>query len=306
MRIMGPRIGRRPGRRAGGGVSTIIATILLVALTIVAGTLLWTFHFSTPPAPPNVAFNLVTGGSNPVWGDPTDCQPQGHWTYPLPSSQYDYNNPTTWGGLWAAQCYPDNLWTGAPQAPTGNFSLLNTSQIIFAAHSPSIIPISEIEFTFVCNNATNSGGTTVLLQGSLAEMAWYPGVSTLAPANAPTLGWCGNFNASNFGGGAYGTAYNRLGMFIPLYPNATLLQNGDTFLLYIHNGGWPLDYQCVDPDLYGFLTNGGNPVLDNDDYHGAPPWCFLTPSACTIYITYTGDPQTTLAEIPVYELAPAP
>jgi hypothetical protein len=62
----------------------------------------------------------------------------------------------------------------------------------------------------------------------------------------------------------------------------------------------------VDPDLYGCLTNGGNPVLDNDDYHGAPPWCFLTPSACTIYITYTGDPQTTLAEIPVYELAPAP
>ncbi len=287
---------RRWRRRSRGAVSEIIGAVLLVGLTLTAGIILWSFRIYTPPAPPLVSFHLGSGGSNPVWGDPTDCQPQGNWTYPLQSSQYAWWTPGTWGYAWFNQCYPPNV--------NGNFSQLNTSEIIISHASPTNIPLNDIGFDFVCNNASSSGGTTVLVSGTLASMTWFPGSSSSPAPNAPKLGHCGNFNAGGYGGGAFGTLYNRLGMFIPIDGNSSVLEAGDTFLLYIHNGGWPMDYQCVDPDLYGCFLNHGNPILDDDDYHGAPPWCFTTPSACTIYLTYLGTPQTLLATIPVYSLAP--
>lgn len=184
---------------------------------------------------------------------------------------------------------------------------MNTSQIIIATHSPSDIPLSEITLTFVCNGlygqATRSQGgqgagnnTTVLVQGSLASMTWYPGFGTY-PKSGPKLGWCANFHAGGYGGGAFGTFFNRLGLFDPISMGATTLQDGDTFILYIHNGGWPLDYQ----DCGGSRTH---PVFDCDDYHGAPPWCFTANGACTIYLTYTGTPSSLLAVVPVTSMAP--
>jgi flagellin-like protein len=284
---------RRSGRR---GVSEVIGAILLIALTVTAGVILWGFHINTPPSAPDLTIAIETGGSNPVWGDPTDCQPVGTWTYPLNATELAGRSPGLWGDLWNNECYPPNT--------SGNFSKLNTSQIQIVAHSPQNIPLDEINITFVCNNATAAGGRTVLVAGSLAAMTWYPGSSTQPAADAPYLGFCGNFDAGGYGGGSYGTLYNRLGMFIPIDSNHTVLSNGDTFLLYIHNGGWPTDFECVDRALYGCTLNGGQPVADWDDYHGAPPWCFTTPGACTIYLTYTGTPTTVLATIPVYSLAP--
>ena len=283
-------------RRRRRGVQNIIGAILLVALTMTAGIILWTFHINTAPSPPQITIAIKTGGANPVWGDPTDCQPQGSWTYPLNATDLAGGGYGYWGNLWFDQCYPP--------AASGNFSPLNTSQIQIVAHSPVNIDLNNINLTFVCNNASSTGGKTVLVSGSLASMLWFPGSTTSPAANAPNLGWCGNFDAGGYGGGSYGTLYNRLGMFIPINQSQTQLENGDTFLLYIHNGGWPVDFQCVDRSLYGCFTNGGNPVLDTDDYHGAPPWCFTTPGACTVYLTYTGTPTALLATIPVYSMAP--
>jgi flagellin-like protein len=278
------------------GISEVIGAILLIAMTLVASVLLWTFHVNTPPAAPSISISISTGGANPVWGDPTDCQPQGQWTYPLNATELAGRGYGLWGNLWDDQCYPP--------ATSGNFSLLNTSQITIVAHSPANIDLNDVNLTFICNNASNNGGRTVLVQGSLASMVWFPGSTTEPAANAPYLGYCGNFNAGGYGGGAYGTLYNRLGMFNPLNQNYSELENGDTFILYIHNGGWPTDFECVEEALYGCYLNGGKPVADWDDYHGAPPWCFVTPGACTIYLTYTGNPAGLLATIPVYSLAP--
>jgi hypothetical protein len=289
-------------RRRRHAVAEIIGAILLVALTLVAGVILWTFHLNLPSSPPTVGFVIRSGSSNPVWGDPTDCQPQGTWTYPLTTAQQ-----AEWEDGWNGQCYPPYT--------TGNFSLMNTSQVIVASHSPLNIPLDDIEFQFVCYNSTTTGGTTILVQGSLASMSWFPGSSTTPAADAPNLGSCGNFDAGGFGGGSYGTLYNRLGMFIPIdAATDDVLENGDTFLLYIHNGGWPIDFECVTNE-YGCLDcpahgtcppgySAGLPEADWDDYHGAPPWCFTTPGACVIYLTYTGTPTTLLATIPVYLLAP--
>jgi hypothetical protein len=266
------RYRRRWRRRRRQGVSEIIGAIFLIALTLIAGVILWSFRIYTPPAPPIVGFQILTGGSNPVWGDPTDDGPNG-------------------------------------------YSLLNTSEIVVSSHSPSNIPLADINLTFVCNGADGGatqaeggnppyygtagyvGVTTILIQGNLASMTWYPGYGTY-PTSGPKLGYCANFDAGGYGGGAFGTFFNRLGLFEPISVGVTTLENGDTFILYIHNGGWPLDYNA---ECGGSATHG---VADCDDYHGAPPWCFTSIGACTIYLTYTGTPSTLLATFPVTQLAP--
>jgi hypothetical protein len=267
----------------------VIGAILLIGLTVSAGVILWTFHFYQPPAPPSVSFVVRSGGSNPVWGDPTDCQPQGSWHYPLSGA----TNIRNWNNGFLAQCaYP---------ATSGNYSLLNTTQLIFSSQSAGGIPLSEIQMTFVCNG-------TVLLTGSFQSMTWFPGSSFSVAANAPTLGFCGSFDAGGFGGGAFSTLYNRLGIFVPIRQNVSVLENGDTFILYIHNGGYPLDFACTTSFIVGYYGLCGSvrngPIFDFDDYHGVPPWCFSGPGQCTIYLTYTGNPSTLLATIPVYTLVP--
>src|SRR5271170_1917672 len=133
----------RRGRRR--GVSEIIATILLLAITIVAATILFAFHVYSPPVVPTVAFDVPGGGSNPVWGDPTDCQPLGTWTYPLAPSLDD-----SWGQAWWNECE----YFSEDEYPTpGNFSALNTTQIIFTQVSSNHLALSDITFTFLCNGA---------------------------------------------------------------------------------------------------------------------------------------------------------
>jgi len=328
MRIYTAMLTRRWRRASRRGISEIIGAILLIALTIVAGVILWGFRINTPPAPPTVSFVIRSGGTNPVWGDPTDCQPWGYnlSIYPMTTAEAQTwvgapNDPPT-DHTWFGQCGDGN-----DGAVTGNYSALNTSEFIISAHSPASIPLSDIELTFVCNNASNKGGTTILVNGSLSSMTWYPGVSQAPSGYAPYLGKCGNFEAGSTTA-ANGIYFNRLGLFVPLSEGVTQLENGDAFILYIHNGGYPLDFECV-ANLGGVEFDDENssngcrdcqsgtgyptdhpcdpiaaPQLDYDDYHGAPPWCFESESACTIYLTYTGYPSTLLATIPVYSLAP--
>lgn len=295
---------RRSRRR--GGVAEIIGVILLIALTIVAGIILWSFRVYTPTPAPSVSFQVGLVAGSTAWGDPTDCQPYPPtggqpWTYPLSSSELH-----TWANDWYAQCY---------ESASGNFTQMNSTEIVVRGISSSgPILLSQVVLSFVCNNATSLGGTTVLVSGSLASMTWVPYQTTQPAPDAPSLGYCGNFDA---GGWAFmpgltpanGTLYNRLGFFDPLIPGSTTLAAGDAFYLYLHNGGWPITFLCVAADAgeypLSYCPHGDAyvPQLDFDDYHGAPPWCFTSPGACTIYLTYTGAPSTVLASIPVNTLA---
>ena len=291
-----PRSGRR-------GIAEIIRAVPLVALTIVARVILWTFRVNAPPAPPSISFDVYSGSSHPARGDPTDCQPQGIWTDPLTSSEQ-----TPWKNRWYNQC---------EFTATGNSSALNSTEFIISGVSSPSILLSDISFTFVRNNASNQGGTTTLITGSLDSMVWFPGLSTQPLPNVPHLGYCGSFDAGDWSGvaglvPANGSLYNRLGFFEPLTPGTTFLASGDTFVLYLHNGGRPITYLCVGAGVGWYSTHDcpySAPCLsemDYDDYHGAPPWCFTTENACTIDLTYTRTPATILATIPVASLAPAP
>ncbi len=290
------------------GVAEIIGAILLVALTIVAGLILWTFRINTPSAPPTVGFVARSGLSYPVYGDPSDCQPQGNWVYPLTSAE-----KTPWSNEWYPQCYTAN--------GGGNFSTMNASELIVSTVSTTGIPLSQIQLTFLCNGAYapapyTTQNTTALVSGTLASMTWFPGSTSQPAPNAPYLGWCGGFDAGNWSyvpglQPAYGWLYNRLALFVPLTPGNLVLQAGDTFILYLHDPqplGYPLDFLCVSASL-GFYPSwvcpsgwGPVPHLDFDDFHGAPYWCQLSAAACTIQITYTGNPSTVLAQIPVTNL----
>ncbi|MGA8542076.1 MAG: archaellin/type IV pilin N-terminal domain-containing protein [Thermoplasmata archaeon] len=305
---------RRSHRR---GVAPIIATILLLGMTIAVFSILFSFKFATPPTPPTTGYAIRSGGSTPVWGDPTDCQPLGTWSYPLPAGQQ-----TAWGNDWWNQC--EYFSESLPGYTTpGNFSLLNTTQLTFSSLSSGDIPLTDINVTFVCNGAYapspyTTSTNTILMQGTLDELTWNPGISTTVPANAPYLGYCGGFDMGAEAGVAFGAYFDRLLIFVPIVPfpggnTASLLAAGDTIYVYIHNGGWPLDYACVvasqpwagDPAICPDGTVD-HALLDVDDYHGTPPWCFNAPGACTLYITYTGYPSSLIAAIPVSSLAANP
>jgi hypothetical protein len=327
-------------RRPRSGVANIIATIFLVAITVVAGVILWSFKINTPGPGPTVEFSIRSGTSNPVWGDPTDCLPwfpawlnyntqvstvqdnttadyyENGGNYALNTlstatagaftpiqahnGKYYTNNFTAWwaggfanisGGTKGSTIHNTEC-SGTP--PTGDFSVMNSTQFIVASHSPDVINLNDIEMIFICNNS-------IFVNGTLASMTWYPGSSTQPSPDAPHLGRCGTFVPS----GSYSTLYNRFGIFVPVSNNnSTILNNGDTFVMYVHTSS------PFDPDFTGqnqYTDSSGNtidcgPGPDCDDFHGAPQWCFTVPTACTLTFVYLGNPQSTLATIPLYNI----
>jgi len=317
-------------RRRHRGVSNIIATILLVAITIIAGVFLWTFKINTPAPSPVLSFSIRSGTSNPVWGDPTDCLPwfpawlnyNTHVTTSTTNVTDDYyenggnyaiagafgagpivakngqhygNNFTAWwhggfanvtGGVTGSSVHNTEC-SGTP--PTGDFSQMNSTQFIISAHSPSVIPLSDVELIFECNG-------TVFVNGTLDTMTWFPGSSTGPSPNAPHLNKCGSFVPS----GSYSTLYNRFGIFVPINPAQTgFVEDGDTFIMYVHTSS------PFDPDVTG--ENDGvhgdcGPGPDCDDFHGAPAWCFTVPDACTLSFVYTGQPNSLLTSLSLYDI----
>jgi hypothetical protein len=274
-------------------VASVIAVALLVLITLVVGTILWQLKLNLPQSAPTIGYLIRSGGTNPVWGDPTDCTID-YYHYPYANGSHVINPdfpPPGYAGVSARdyQC---------TYTATGNFSLMNATQIIITQHTPDSIPLNQLLLTFECH-ATNAMGdnyTTTLVSGTLASMTWFPGSSVGPAPDAPHLGVCGTFAPT----GAYSTLYNRLGIFVPLYNgsgNATELQNGDTFILYVHTPGQPLDYSGD--------CQAGYPVgvcVDADDFHGAPPWCFVVVNACTLTLAYIGLPTTLLMSVDVYGL----
>lgn len=257
-------------------VSPIIGAILLVGITIVAGTVLWTLTLRYPTSSDTVTYLANAGLKVPVWGDPTDCTPYG----------YPQSAASGWTGAeWTAYAYY------CQNHQIGNFSTMNATSIVITSVSPSTIPLSDVVVYFLCHNTTPVQETTTLVTGSLSSMTWFPGSTTSPAPNAPHLGYCGTFDANDYGGGAFGTLYNRLAIFTPLHAGDGNLAPGDTLTLYVHTPG-----SVYDP------TEGG---FDSDDYHGAPAWCFTTPGACNLEFVAQGNPDQLLANIPIYSISGA-
>jgi len=150
--------------------------------------------------------------------------------------------------------------------------------VVFTSHSPTNIPLVDLSVDMRCNG-------TSLVNGTLAKMEVVPGTGASPSSNSPKLGNCGTWKPSTVGNTA--TYFNRLMYFQQVTPGELTLQNGDQLVVYVHAAD--------------FKDRGGN--FPDDDYHGAPPWCFTTVSACAILIDYTANPPALVATIPFSELS---
>ncbi len=150
--------------------------------------------------------------------------------------------------------------------------------VIFTTHSPTNIPLSALSVTMRCNG-------TSLVNGTLQAMEVVPGSGANPGSNSPKLGSCGSWSPSPFGHTA--TYFNRLMYFQQVTVGSKTLQNGDQLVVYVHAQDFK-DRNNYNPD---------------DDYHGAPPWCFTNTQACTLLIAYTANPPSLVATIPFSQLS---
>jgi hypothetical protein len=112
---------RRYERRA---VQTTIAAILLVAMTISAGVILWTFRPKLPSPTPSFTFQAIGNVPEPVWGDGSDCTGG--------SNQVCASLPSTF--------------------------------IVITSHYPTTIPLTQLTFIFLCNGTVYLTGTFAELE----------------------------------------------------------------------------------------------------------------------------------------------
>jgi len=262
----------------------------MLAITVVLMVMVYLIRFPLPNPPPTVTYDSVNDAKYPVWGDPTDCYPNlpYNWEYYLGNGTGNRTDQARWNtymDAWNAECEDGN---------NGTYNLTDAARIVVTGVS-QVIPLSAIEFKFICTNQTPRYEQTLLVDGILSNMEWVPGGSQNLSAGAPTLGTCATYNPE--GSGANSVYYNRLGFFDPLNTAVTVLTPGMTVVIYIHT-----------PDSIFEAPNPLEPQStwnqpDADDYHGAPLWCFTVPGSCSIELIDTDwNYPAVILDAPVYML----
>jgi flagellin-like protein len=138
--------------------------------------------------------------------------------------------------------------------------------VLINGYSPSYLSLAQLNLIFVCNG-------TDLIDSSLQSLEVIPGSGASPPANAPQIGSCGTWSWGEGGAGAFtGTYFNRLLYYQQYTPGAAGIAQGDVLVIFAHPTNDFCDYSGYCPD---------------DDYHGAPLWCFDVPGACNVYLTYS-------------------
>lgn len=138
--------------------------------------------------------------------------------------------------------------------------------VLINGFSPKYLSLAQLNLIFVCNG-------TDLIDSSLQNLEVIPGSGASPPANAPLIGNCGSWSWGEGGPGAFtGTYFNRLLYYQQFTPGVPGMAQGDVLVVFAHPTASFCDYSGNCPD---------------DDYHGAPLWCFNVQGACNIYLTYS-------------------
>jgi hypothetical protein len=197
-----------------------------------------------------------------------------------------------------AQGYQSQQTWGDPTdcSNTTNAAQCNSIPAIFltiTSFSPPVIRLTDLQFWLYCNG-------TSLLNGTFAALELIPGTGQNPPAGSPTLGKCGSWSPSPFGNHA--TWFNRLAYFQQLFPGKTALSVGDLFVIYAHPPTGFKDWGCT----HGKYRSGSPECSGNDDdFHGAPLWCYSVPGLCQVVIYDTAGANGIVGTINLYGLAPA-
>ncbi len=138
--------------------------------------------------------------------------------------------------------------------------------VLINGHSPSYLSLADLNLIFVCNG-------TDLIDASLLSLEVIPGSGASPPTGAPLIGSCGTWTWGEGGPNAYdGDYFNRLLYYQQFTPGVPGIAQGDILVIFSHPTTTFCDYEGNCPD---------------DDYHGAPLWCFDVPGACNVYLTYS-------------------
>jgi flagellin-like protein len=200
---------------------------------------------------------------------------------------FRFNLPTQAPQIWyAAEGNESEQAWGDPTDCTNTtiYAACNPLPAIFVSitsYTPSFIPLDQLELYFYCNG-------TDLLNGSLADFEVVPGSGANPGSSAPVIHNCGSWDWGT-GQGTNGKDFNRLLYYQQRTPGLPGVESGDILVVYSH------------PKL-NFCDRSGN--CPDDDYHGAPLWCFTTPNACTIYLDYLqGTQESLIFTIQLFQLS---
>lgn len=153
--------------------------------------------------------------------------------------------------------------------------------VSMTSFTPTYISLNQLTIVFMCNG-------TELMNGTLTALSIVPGTSANPGSGAPVLKNCGTWAWGN-GHGTNGQLFNRLLYYQQKTAGVPGIQTGDILVVYSH------------PKLNFADRNGHNP---DDDFHGAPLWCFTVQNACTIYLDYTAGSSTSIVfTLSLFELS---
>lgn len=284
VRLSGHAFRHRAHYRA---VSDVISSVFLVAITVILLIVVFLIRVPLPATPPAISYDALIDTKYPVFGDPTDCHPNlpYSWTYYLGNGTGD-PRWNTYMNDWTSECENGN---------TGIYNQMNATRIVITSVSQTI-PLKYLQFAFVCTNYTPTFDQTNLVRGALAGMEFVPSAGAQNfTSSSPLLGYCATLRAE--GSGAASTYYNRLGFFDPLSYSSAILTPGQAIVIYLHTA----DSVFEAPNPIEPQSSWNHP--DDDDYHGAPPWCFTVSGACQVELFDTQwNPAVEVLSLSMYQL----
>jgi flagellin-like protein len=198
-----------------------------------------------------------------------------------------FNLPTSSPQVWytAAGNESEEAW-GDPTDCTNSsiYAACDPLPAVFisvTSFTPAYISLKQLSLVFICNG-------TELMNGTLKALTIVPGSGANPGPGSPVLKSCGTWVWGS-GFGSSGTFFNRLLYYQQKSYGAPGIADGDVLVVYSH------------PKL-NFADRTGH--FPDDDYHGAPLWCFTVKSACTLYLDYTSGTQTSVVfSISLFQLS---
>lgn len=164
--------------------------------------------------------------------------------------------------------------------------------VVFTSFTPAVIPLQDLQLYLYCNG-------TSLINGTFASLELIPGTGQNPPSGSPTLGACGGWSPNPVG--THATWFNRLLYFQQVQTNRTVLAVGDMFVVYAHPPLGFKDWGCT----HGLYPPDSTECSgEDDDFHGAPPWCYQEPGLCSVVFYDTAGSGAVVGQVPLYGLAP--
>lgn len=268
----------RSGRRA---ASPIIAAVFLVGMTIVAGTVLWSFRLNLPSAPVQIWYQAVSPSPTQAYADGSDCK---------------------------------NV--GPPMNQTQVWEPLTGIDIVVTHFQPSAMPLASLQLYFLCQGTVYLSGTVA----SLAWVPGNTGIIGGGPGSGvPALGMCGDYTPpsaafnrfmffeqvtpgdSNLQAGDQFVIFAQgfsppYCAFAPSTSNICWLTASQEAVVQASTA---FPSSCPNPAY----AAGDHPAANgsyglnacDDDYHGVPtPQCYTVAGACTLDVVDLGQ-QSSLA-----------